>query len=171
MAKSKGMETLYYSDKIDKGIYAGETVRPCLKRYGKKAIKELLKYYDFCEAIMLDYHFHLRPHEDNTVKAEETVVKKTVAKKAKVAKKIMEVEMEAAKEAAMEDIESSGEDVLELPGNIGLDLNNWVAIRTNRKSGVLYDPEDDPEDAYHDTLKDGAWLRERGYDYAMTINS
>ena len=155
------MNILYYSSSIDMGIYAGENVGSCLERYGKKAIKEILKYYDFCDAIMLDYHFHLKPHVDNTVEVEETVVKK--------AKEVMEVEMETANEAAMEDIESSGKDVLDLPGKISLDLNNWVTTRCDRMSNVLYDPEDDSEDTYHDTLMGGSWLRERGY--AMATNS
>ena len=33
-------------DTIRMGVYEGETVRDCIKKYGRKSILEILRYYD-----------------------------------------------------------------------------------------------------------------------------
>lgn len=40
------MRQLNENDTIKMGVYCGMTVRECIKRYGKKALLEVLKYYD-----------------------------------------------------------------------------------------------------------------------------
>ena len=60
------MKTLKMDDTIGIGVYVGETVRDCIRKYGRKSILEILKYYDLDEEILMEYHYRsLEPHKDN----------------------------------------------------------------------------------------------------------
>ncbi len=49
---------LTLKDTIQEGVNAGETVASSVKKYGRKQIFEILKYYDLEEAVLKEYHFH-----------------------------------------------------------------------------------------------------------------
>ena len=51
------MKTLKMDDTIGIGVYVGETVRDCIRKYGRKSILEILKYYDLDENILKLCHF------------------------------------------------------------------------------------------------------------------
>jgi hypothetical protein len=63
------MKELKWKDTIGIGVYSGETVEDCIKKYGRKSILELLKYYDLDENILKMYHFRSldkdNPEKDN----------------------------------------------------------------------------------------------------------
>ena len=60
------MNKLGINDTIRLGVYEGETVKDCIRKYGRKSILEILKYYDLDEEILREYHYRsLEPHEDN----------------------------------------------------------------------------------------------------------
>jgi hypothetical protein len=53
-------------DTIGLGVFVGETVRDCIRKYGRKSILEILKYYDLDEEILRDYHYKdIGPHKDS----------------------------------------------------------------------------------------------------------
>ena len=58
-------KTLGLYDLIGIGENAGETVETCVKKYGKKSLLNVLKYYNLSEKVMEIYHFHLTPHQEN----------------------------------------------------------------------------------------------------------
>lgn len=51
------MKTLKMGDTIGIGVYSGETVEDCIKKYGRKSILEILKYHDLDENILKRCHF------------------------------------------------------------------------------------------------------------------
>jgi len=51
------MKFLKMGDTIGIGVYSGETVEDCIKKYGRKSILEILKYYDLDENILKMCHF------------------------------------------------------------------------------------------------------------------
>ena len=51
------MKELKWKDTIGIGVYSGETVEDCIKKYGRKSILEILKYYDLDENILKMCHF------------------------------------------------------------------------------------------------------------------
>lgn len=51
------MKELKWKDTIGIGVYSGETVEDCIKKYGRKSILEILKYYDLDENILKRCHF------------------------------------------------------------------------------------------------------------------
>ena len=60
------MKSLRMDDTIGIGVYVGETVRDCIRKYGRKSILEILKYYDLDENILKRCHFRsLEPHKNN----------------------------------------------------------------------------------------------------------
>lgn len=60
------MKKLGKNDTIRIGVYEGETVKDCIRKYGRKSILEILKYYDLDEEILMEYHYRsLEPHKDN----------------------------------------------------------------------------------------------------------
>ena len=63
------MKCLKMDDTIRIGVYEGETVKDCIRKYGRKSILEILKYYDLDEEILREYHYRsLEPHKDNSEK-------------------------------------------------------------------------------------------------------
>ncbi len=50
------MIKLKLDDTIKMGVYCGITVRECVKRYGKKSLLEVLKYYDLDEELSRKYY-------------------------------------------------------------------------------------------------------------------
>lgn len=74
------VKILKINDTIEKGVYAGLTVKDCISIYGRRSIIEILKYYNLDEQILRAYHFHSEgKHKDNPhdrksrgVMAEET---------------------------------------------------------------------------------------------------
>ena len=63
------MKSLRMDDTIGIGVYVGETVRDCIRKYGRKSILEILKYYDLDENILKMCHFRSldkdNPEKDN----------------------------------------------------------------------------------------------------------
>ena len=51
------MKELKWKDTIGIGVYSGETVEDCIRKYGRKSILEILKYYDLDENILKRCHF------------------------------------------------------------------------------------------------------------------
>lgn len=59
------MKELKWKDTIGIGVYSGETVEDCIRKYGRKSILEILKYYDLDENILKLCHFRsLEPNKD-----------------------------------------------------------------------------------------------------------
>lgn len=50
------MTKLKLDDTIKMGVYCGISVRECVKRYGKKSLLEVLKYYDLDEELSRKYY-------------------------------------------------------------------------------------------------------------------
>lgn len=61
--KNNNMKCLSLKDIIEKGVNAGETVASSVKKYGRKQIFEILKYYDLEEAVLKEYHFHKKEED------------------------------------------------------------------------------------------------------------
>lgn len=59
------MVKLHFKDTIKMGVFAGETVKDCIMKYGRKSILEILKYYDLSEDILEEYHYKSLEHQDN----------------------------------------------------------------------------------------------------------
>ena len=60
------MYLLKLKDTIKMGVFAGETVKDCIMKFGRKSILEILKYYDLDEEILEEYHYKsLGTHQDN----------------------------------------------------------------------------------------------------------
>ena len=60
------LKCLKLDDTIGFGVYVGETVKDCIRKYGRKSILEILKYYDLDEKILREYHFKdIGQHKDN----------------------------------------------------------------------------------------------------------
>ncbi len=63
------MKELKWKDTIGIGVYSGETVEDCIRKYGRKSILEILKYYDLDENILKLCHFRSldkdNPEKDN----------------------------------------------------------------------------------------------------------
>ena len=56
-------------DTIGFGVFVGETVRDCIRKYGRKSILEILKYYDLDEEILREYHYKDKgPHKESPEK-------------------------------------------------------------------------------------------------------
>lgn len=73
---------LNYCDTIEKGVYAGLTVKDCISIYGRRSIIEILKYYNLDEQILRAYHFHSEgKHKDkpNGRKSKGVVAKEASA--------------------------------------------------------------------------------------------
>lgn len=51
------MKKLHEDDTIKMGVYSGITVRECVKRYGKKSLLEVLKYYDLDDELSKRYYY------------------------------------------------------------------------------------------------------------------
>lgn len=68
------MECLSFKDPIKIGEYSGETVESCVKKYGKRSLMEVLKYYNLSAEVQREYHFHLKPKEDSCDKNEKEVL-------------------------------------------------------------------------------------------------
>lgn len=59
------MMIIKIEDTIRIGVYAGEKLSECIKKYGRKSILEILKYYDLSEDILEEYHYKSLEHQDN----------------------------------------------------------------------------------------------------------
>ena len=139
--KEKTMKTLRSrTDEIELGVYAGETLYTVLKTYGKRALPELLKYYNLSEEILRQYHCRLKPHEEKQ-EAVSAQNKTNVHVKGEVSQAT----------TTMIDQGHMGydrDDTHDTTGRIVNDENNWTSSRSDHENGVLYDPEDDqPETA------------------------
>jgi len=144
-----GMKMLTKSDTIETGIYAGMTVKSCLNFYGKRAIPEILKYYDLSPEIMKEYHCHLQPHEEKVpvVKTEK--------------ERCCEMTQDSVIEPSYVTDITDSEDAFDTEDLVNLDDNDsWVSDLIELRNNILYDPEDDMVDsAYYDNLTDGSGVR------------
>lgn len=50
------MKQIGFKDTIRIGVYAGETVKDCIKKYGKKSLLEVLMYYDLDDELSRKYY-------------------------------------------------------------------------------------------------------------------
>lgn len=154
----KGMKTLYWASTIETGIYAGEIVHYCLERNGRKAILELLKYYNFSEDIMEEYHFHMA--NPRTTDGKPLTMDSTE----RTTSTMEEDEMPITSTITIEPVyEETSEDALDYADSLDAEFSKWVANRSDDHDNVLYDPEDEMLDAYFPIT---------GYDndYMMTSN-
>lgn len=134
----KGMKTLYWASTIETGIYAGEIVYYCLERNGRKAILELLKYYNFSEDIMSEYHFHLA--NARTVDGKPLTMESTE----RTTSTMEEDEMPITSTMAIEPVyEETSEDALDYADSLDDEFSKWVANRSDDYDNVLYDSEDE----------------------------
>ena len=60
------MKVLNIYETIEIGEYSGETVQDCIKKYGRKSLLKILKYYDLNPLILMAYNYKdLGPHKDS----------------------------------------------------------------------------------------------------------
>ena len=134
--KENKMKTLSSrNDRIELGVYAGETLYTVLMKYGKKALPKLLRYYNLSEEIMKQYHCHLEPHKEDRA-AESTRSKTNVSLNGKVSQ-VTTIVMDPV------DMGLDSDDNCDTTGRVANDENNWTSSRSDYENGVLYDPEDD----------------------------
>jgi len=57
------MKHLSVNGPIEMGEYAGETVKSCIMKYGRKSVLGILKYYDLDEEILKENHYHKKEKE------------------------------------------------------------------------------------------------------------
>lgn len=137
------------NDKIEVGIYAGETLHSILKYYGKKAFPEILRYYDISDEILKEHHCQLVPHED---RSEEAVpVQDWTKTNMKEDESLVDV-------TDQDEMTIEGEETPILTGNIADDYNSWTSSRSDYENNVLYDPEDD----LPNTIEDIAMMAKGG---------
>lgn len=162
----KGMKTLYWASTIETGIYTGEMVHNCLRRNGKKAILELLKYYNFSEDITREYKFHVENPRDldstpMTVEPAWSVSSTTMTT----------VDTPFTSTITNEIVNDEiSEDALDYADSFDNDFSEWLDRRNNYKNSVLYDPEDDVASIYSEILLDEVYPYGRGYANALAIN-
>ena len=65
------MKIIQENDTIKMGVYCGMTVRECVKRYGKKSLLEVLKYYDLDEELSRKYYHKKEKVQTNEKQEEE----------------------------------------------------------------------------------------------------
>ena len=144
---SKNMNVLENpNDKIEVGIYAGQTLSSVLEYYGKRAFSELLKYYNISDDILIEYHCRLRPHEDKS---------QTAVPFQDMTSTIMEEKESQVKANANESV--AGQVNVAVENEVfnttsdNLDDNNlWTSRRSDYENSVLYDSEDDMPDTDKD---------------------
>ena len=145
--KSKGMKLLYHpSTVILTGKYAGLTFGYILKRYGKKAFPELLRYYDISSTIMNKYHCSLRPHDDKSQVA-VSIQDKVITKE----NNLIDAETSVSVTEQVSKV-SENTDALDTANRVELDDNRWTSSRSDYENGILYDPEDDVPDPFNENL-------------------
>lgn len=159
----KGMKTLYWASTIETGIYAGEMVYYCLERNGKKAILELLKYYNFSEDIMNEYHFHLA--NPRTKDGKPLTTESTNCTTSSMGKEEMPITSTITNESILEEI---SEDALDYADSLDTEFSEWVANRSDDRDNVLYDPEDEMPDVYFP--RTGSWANSYDNNYMMASN-
>ena len=138
---SKGMLLLYRpSTMILTGKYAGMTFGSVLKRYGKKALPELLKYYRISSTIMDQYHCTLKPHDGKSL-AVVPIQDKVLAQENSLVATEASVSVTKPVAKVVE-----GTDALDTANRVEIDDNRWTSSRSDFENGVLYDPEDELPD-------------------------
>ena len=134
--KEKKMKTLRFrNDEIELGVYAGETLYSALKKYGKKALPGLLKYYNLSDEIMRKYHCRLKPHEEKqeAVSAQNKTNVRLKGEVSQVNTNVMD----------LDDMGFDSNDTHDTSGHVMNDENNWTSSHSDYENGVLFDPEDD----------------------------
>ena len=127
----KCKKTLGLCDLIEMGENTGETVETCVKRFGKKSLLNVLKYYNLSEDVQMMYHFHLNQHQENP--------------------NLVENKVQVSKTDPVEEFVTTTTLDEEYLDQEEMDFENdyW-------NTPVLYDPEDDDEFAdplYKDSYK------------------
>lgn len=150
------MKTLKYrTDIIEVGENAGETLYTCLAKYGRKAILELLKYYDIDDAILEAYHYR----RCSSKAKDETEYEMTTPEWA-VAPSTMTYEEESIDFSELVNCDDAlnTSDIVELD-----DDTCWETTMVDCKENVLYDSEDDSMDSCccHPAVTSG-WARPNG---------
>ena len=144
---SRGMKLLCHpSTMIELGKFAGMTFGDVLKRFGKKALPELLKYYRISSTIMEKYHCTLKPHKEKSQTA-MSVQNKTHLQENNltVPETVVNVTNQVAKVA-----EST--DALDTTNLVEIDDPHWTSSWSDHVNGVLFDAEDDVPDAFNENL-------------------
>lgn len=54
-------------DEITIGGLAGETLESSVRKYGRKSILEILKWYEISDELMKEYHYHNATDEEKEV--------------------------------------------------------------------------------------------------------
>lgn len=157
----KCMKTLYWTSIIETGIYAGEIVYYCLERNGKKAILELLKYYNFCEDIMREYHFHLA--NPRTKDGKPLTTESTNCTTSTMEKEEMPITSTMTTEPILEEI---SEDALDYADSLDAEFSEWIINRSDDHDNVLYDPEDEIPDAF--IPRAGSWAYSYDNNYLVS---
>ena len=144
---SKGMMLLYRpSTMILTGKYAGMTFGSVLKRYGKKALPELLKYYRISSTIMDKYHCTLKPHDDKSQVAVSIQDKVIMRENTPI-----DTEASVSMTEPVAQVPEST-DALDTANRVELDDNLWTSSRSDYENGVLYDPVDEVPDTFNENL-------------------
>ena len=134
--KEKKMKTLRFrNDEIELGVYAGDTLDEVLKKYGRKALPKLLKYYNLSEEIMRQYHCRLKPHKEE---------RKEVSAQNKTNERLKsEVSQVSTTVIDQLDMGFDCDNIHNTTDHVVKNENNWTSSRSDHENSVLYDPEDD----------------------------
>ena len=144
---SRGMKLLWHpSTVITTGKFAGWSFGDVLKKFGKTALPELLKYYRISSTIMDKYHCTLKPHDDKSPAAMVGQNKPLLQENNPVVPESgVSVTNQVAKVA-----EST--DALDSANRVEIDDPRWTSSRSDYENNILYDPEDDVPDAFNENL-------------------
>ena len=71
--ENKCKETLGLKGIIEIGENAGETVESCVRKYGKKSLMNVLRYYNLEDEVMEKYGIRLKPHVESETPDEKKV--------------------------------------------------------------------------------------------------
>jgi len=123
------MNSLKGGDTIPYGVHSGKRLRDVVKKYGRKVLLEIVKFNEVDDDYLKKYHYH-HPATEEEIKAWEL-------------KKRQMVQEETYVSAPVEDVYET--DVTEVFAEEYQDQD--VAMEDASWDSVLYDPEDDPDDA------------------------
>lgn len=131
------MKKLGENDTIRIGVYEGETVKDCIRKYGRKSILEILKYYDLDEKILIEYHYRsLESHKDNPEENGQDWIQE-----------ILDSPVPVGGSFVTTTTQDEDEETLDLYQEYENDLDYY-------DNSVSYDPEDDDEfGEYGDSYK------------------
>lgn len=130
------------TDKIEIGIYAGETLYSCISKYGRESILELLKYYDVDDAVLKANRYHRVPSEEEIINQGDYEIETWMS-----ADMSAESSNTSVSTLTQPISVNDSQDALDTSDIVELDDNRRMLAKEDYKNSVLYDDEDDETDS------------------------